>query len=369
MHVLHKNRSSTGSVVQMVEAARGQRDLGYPVAIASRPGGDLEQVCRDNGLRFVPLAFRHEFDLGTVRALRREMVAGCDVIHVHKGLPHSLCLIAAVGLGRLPRLVVNRGVSFPLTLTNKWKYRHPRVGCVVCVAQSVRDVVIQSAQLAPERVRVIHAGTDIERFNPRQVDPVAVRRELDIASDAVLIGTVSVRDWKGWRELLHAFASVAGQVTNARLLIVGCESSEEASRVEREVAQVGLLNRVNVLPCRSDMPDVLAACDIVVDASWAGTGITGTVREAMALERAVIATDVGGNRELIDSVEVGRLVPPRDIDALVQGIVELATSPNLHQAMGKAARQRVVEGFSTRTRVEQLLEVYDHVVSEHGFRN
>ncbi len=70
------------------------------------------------------------------------------------------------------------------------------------------------------------------------------------------------------------------------------------------------------LPSRTDMPDVLAACDVVAEASWAGTGITGTIREAMAMGRAVVATDCGGNRELVVDGEVGLVVPPRDTDAL-----------------------------------------------------
>ena len=65
-----------------------------------------------------------------------------------------------------------------------------------------------------------------------------------------------------------------------------------------------------MLPYRRDMPEVLAACDVVVDASWAGTGITGTIREAMALGRPVIASDCGGNSELVTDDECGLIVPP-----------------------------------------------------------
>src|SRR3979411_841333 len=71
---------------------------------------------------------------------------------------------------------------------------------------------------------------------------------------------------------------------------------------------------------RDDMPNVFASCDLVVDASWAGTGITGTIREAMAMRKPVIATDCGGNRELVSPPEVGWLIPAKEVASLARSI-------------------------------------------------
>jgi glycosyltransferase involved in cell wall biosynthesis len=110
------------------------------------------------------------------------------------------------------------------------------------------------------------------------------------------------------------------------------------------------------------MPEVLAACDLVVDASWAGTGITGTLREAMAMERAVVATDCGGNRELVIDGEVGLVVAPRDVDALASAITRLLENPALRQRLGTTARQRVVNHFSTEKRIDRLEVLYRKVL-------
>src|SRR5258708_10151854 len=74
----------------------------------------------------------------------------------------------------------------------------------------------------------------------------------------------------------------------------------------------GVGGRVTVIEYRTDMPNVFASCDLVVDASWAGTGITGTVREGMAMQKPVIATDCGGKPELSPSPARGR--PPTNPD-------------------------------------------------------
>ena len=104
--------------------------------------------------------------------------------------------------------------------------------------------------------------------------------------------------------------------------------------------------------------EVLAACDVVVDASWAGTGITGTVREAMAMERAVIATACAGNRELVEDGEVGLLVPQKDVPALAEALLRLLDDSGLRARLGAAARRRVVAGFSTEARLDRLEALY-----------
>ncbi len=364
VHALEKNRLTTGSVVQMLEAARGLARLGHRVTVVSRPGGDLEAACEEAGVDVLSLPLAHEVDLGSARALRRLFRReGVDIVHVHKGRPHSIALLGAMGLGPRPRLVVNRGVSFPLDLFNKWKYRHPRVGAVVCVAEAIRRVVISSGGVRPERVHTVHAGTDTERFDPRRVDGSPVRRELGVAPEALLVGQVSVRDWKGWRELMAAFATVAGRHPAARLLLVGCEPEAEREKVEAEAAQLKIEDRLLMLPYRRDMPEVLGACDVVADASWAGTGITGTIREAMAMERSVVATDCAGNRELVLDREAGILVPRRDVPALGKALDQLLGGTALRARLGVAARKRVVEGFSTRVRIERLETLYRELLA------
>ncbi|MCG6961866.1 MAG: glycosyltransferase family 4 protein [Acidobacteria bacterium] len=364
VQMLEKNRLTTGSVVQMMEAARGLGACGHRVVVVSRPGGDLEAACADAGIRLLTLPLRHEFDLGSAWSLRRLLRSeSVDVIHVHKGGPHAVALLAATGLGPLPALVVNRGVSFPLDLFNKWKYRHRRVGAVVCVAAAIREVVIRTGGVRPERVYTIHAGTDTERFDPARVDSQKVRAELGVATEDLLVCQVSVRDWKGWRELATAFARVLPAHPRAHLLFVGCEPESERDKVLAAARELGIGDRLRTLPYRSDMPDVLGACDVVADASWAGTGITGTVREAMSMERAVIATDCAGNRELVIDGEVGMLVPQKDVAALAEALTRLLGDSVLAHRLGEAARRRVVDGFSTRVRLERLQALYTRLAA------
>lgn len=366
VHAVEKSRLATGSVVQMMDAARGQALRGHAVAVAGPPGGDLEAECCAAGVEFLPLRLSTSLDLPSAVRLRRHLRRlRPDLVHVHKGRAHAVALLASAGLGRRPVVVVNRGVSFPLDRWNRRKYRHPRVGAVVCVAEAVRRVAVASGRLRPERAVVIHAGTDTARFDPDRADPKRVRRELGVPAEDLLVGQVSLRDWKGWRELLAAFARIAGDHPAARLLLVAC-SGDDRERVLGLADGLEVAGRVLTLPARRDMPEVLAACDVVADASWAGTGITGSVREAMALRRAVVASDVGGNSELVVDGEVGLLVPPRDVGALAAALDRLLADPELRARLGAAARRRVVEHFSTGHRLDRLEALYRHLLAEAG---
>lgn len=365
LHLIDRNRLESGSTVQMLSAALGLAGRGHDVWVASRRGGDLEAACRETGVSSVPLPLWGPFDLVSAaklrRFLRRQHV---EIVHVHKGAPHAVALIASTGLGRQPRVVVNRGVSFPLDFINRWKYRHPRVAAVVCVADAVRDVVVASSGVRPELVHTIHGGTDVAVFDPLKVDGDIVRRALGIDPQQVLFGQVSVRDWKGWSVLIRAFAHVNPGAPDVRLLFVGCDHDRDRIRVATEANRAGVADKVFTLPYRRDMPAVLAACDVVVDASYAGTGITGTIREAMALARPVIASDCGGNRELVVDGEVGLLVRPRDPNALAGALSRLIDDPDLRNRLGLAARKRVVEHFSTDRRIDQLETLYRKIVKD-----
>jgi glycosyltransferase involved in cell wall biosynthesis len=305
---------------------------------------------------------RHQFDFASMFGMRR-LIAELkpDVIHVHKGVAHAIALAATV---REPvgAFVVNRGVSFPLDVWNRGKYRTRRVDRVVTVCQQIRDVIVSSGKLAPEKVDVIYAGTDVSLFDPDKHDALAFRREKNLPLDHFLIGQVGVRDWKGWKELIDSVGDVARRHSDLHLALIGCRNEREASAVRDYASERGVSSLVTPIEYRTDMANVFASCDLVVDASWAGTGITGTIREAMAMRKPVIATDAGGNRELVSSSRVGWLIPMRDRAALTNAIVDVIEDRPRAAAVARNAREHVVQGFSKDLRISRLEDLYTRIL-------
>lgn len=367
LQILEFNQFNTGSVHQMFQAASGLRARGHEVAVISRPDSILATRVRESGVAFHAFPFRHQFDFGTIRGLRRILrKERPDVLHVHKGIAHALAL-AATWKEPVGAFVVNRGVSFPLDRWNRGKYRTDRVDRIVTVCAQIRDVVIESGGLPPEKVQVVYAGTDVSLFDPVQWDPGPFRREKGIAEDRFLIAQVGVRDWKGWKELIDSVSDIVPARPEAHLVLIGCRTETEKDEVLTYARSAGIGEHVTPVEYRSDMPSVFASCDLVVDASWAGTGITGTIREAMAMARPVIATDAGGNRELVSSPSVGWLVPMKDRAALTAALLDVTASPERRVQVGAAARAHVVNGFSRDLRISRLEELYQEILRAKGW--
>ena len=367
--VLEFNQFNTGSVHQMFQAATGLRERGHEVTVISKPDPIMAERAAEKEIRFHGLPFRHQFDLGTIRALRRLFrEERPDVIHVHKGVSHALAYAALWPVPwrneRSPvgAFVVNRGVSFPLDVWNRNKYRSSRVDRVVTVCRQIKDVIVASGKLPPEKVQVVYAGTDVHHFDPAKWDARAFRREKNVADDRFVIAQVGVRDWKGWKELIDSLSDVVPRHPHAHLLLIGCRSAVEKNEVMEYARTKGMEAHVSAVEYRTDMPNVFASCDVVVDASWAGTGITGTIREAMAMEKPVIATDAGGNRELVSSTDVGWLIPMKDRAALTDALLSVIGDRERSAEIGRNARRHVVGGFSKELRISRLEELYQSIL-------
>jgi len=364
--ILEFNQFNTGSVHQMFQAAAGLRERGHEVTIVSRPDEVLAEKARATGVSFIALAMRNGFDVFSAwklgRLFRRSKP---DVVHVHKGVAHSMAL-AATFVQPVGAFVVNRGVSFPLDVWNRIKYRTHRVDRVVTVCEQIREVIVSSGGLPPEKVVVVYAGTDVTLFDPDKWDARAFRREKSIADDRFLIAQVGVRTWKGWKELVDAVVAILPTHPRAHLALIGCRDDGERAEVESYARERGVADHVTAVEYRDDMPNVFASCDLVVDASWAGTGITGTIREAMSMRKPVIATDCGGNRELVSSPEVGWLIPSKEVATLARAIAEVIDDESRRTRVAANAREHVVRGFSKELRITRLEELYNKIASSKG---
>ena len=350
----------TGAGVQLAELARELSARGHEIVVVTRPSPLWKTKCREAGIPHHALPMRRGVDLRSIlglRAIMREHRTA--LVHAHKGRARTLVMLAGL-IGPRPILVLNRGVSFPLTRWNRLGYTTRRVHAVVAVCESIKQNLV-AAGVSASKVTVIYSGTDTERFHPG-ADGSGIRRELGLGPEHVLITQIGLRSWRGWRDVLDAMAGVAREVERARLLFVGAPPPRIAE-VSDQARTRGLGDRVFVLPAREDVPQILAASDLVVDASWAGLGVTGSIREAMACERPVVATRLEGMPELVRDGETGLLVPPRDPEALAAAIGRLVANPTWSQEMARAGRKRIEAHFSLRAKVDATEALYRRLLA------
>ena len=192
------------------------------------------------------------------------------------------------------------------------------------------------------------------------MDGRSVRAELGLGPEHALVTQVGIRSWRGNDDVLEAMTRVCHAAPRARLLFVGAPPARVVSLRDRAFRR-GIGESVQVLGHREDIPEILAASDLVVDASYAGLGLTGSLREALAVETPVVGTDLEGHPELIIEGETGLLVPPRNPDALAQAILGLLENPTRAKAMARAGRKRVEAHFSMAQKVQRTEALYERL--------
>lgn len=345
----------TGAAIQLRELTLGLRDRGHAVVIATRPSDIWAEKCREAGIAHHALPMASEVDLrsvaGLIRILKQHRI---EVVHAQKGKARTLAMMAGLFV-KIPVLVLNRGVSFPLDPFNRLGYTTRRVTAIVAVCESIKRALVKQ-RVQPDKIDVIYSGTDTQRFHPG-VDGGGIRRELGLGPEHFLITQIGIRTAKGNDDVLDAMAKLAPRLPRARLLFVGANAAKAALLLAK-AETLGIRDLVSVFFFREDVPEILVASDVTVDASYAGLGLTGTLRESLAVGTPVVATDVEGNPELIVHGETGLLVPPREPAALADAVLTLAGDGVLAAAMGEAGRARVERVFSTRVKVERTEALY-----------
>ncbi len=353
----------TGAAIQLRELALGLHARGHHIVVATRPSPQWRRKTAEANIPHVALPMSHELDmrsvLGIVRLVREHRI---QIVHCHKGRARTLALLAGL-FEKIPVLVLNRGVSFPLDPWNRLGYTTNRVTAVVAVSQSIKRGLV-AAGVPARKIEVIYSGTDTDRFHPG-VDGNGVRSELGLRPEDFLVTQIGVRSWRGNDDVLDAMVRVAQVAPQARLLIVGAPPPRIVSLGEK-ARQRGIEGVTRIVGHREDIPEVLAATNVTVDASYAGLGLTGSLRESLAVETPVIGTNLEGIPELVLDGETGLLVPPRNPEALAQAILRVIENPTRAKAMARAGRKRVETLFSTQIKVEKTEELYRRLLAERA---
>jgi glycosyltransferase involved in cell wall biosynthesis len=204
-----------------------------------------------------------------------------------------------------------------------------------------------------QAVDVIYNGIDPDP----DIDVAAgtrIREQFNISPNTLVIGSVGRLDpVKDLVSLITALVTIRRDHP-AELVIVG--DGSERARLEAAAVECGVAPFVHFVGYRSDAREWLAGCDVYVNSSIS-EGISLTILEGMAASLPVIATNVGGTPEILDST-CGILVPPRDPLAIAAALARLACDSRLRAELGRAARKRVEERFTLERMIHQYSSVY-----------
>lgn len=215
---------------------------------------------------------------------------------------------------------------------------------------------------AVSRTRIIPNGFDTNLFCPDPSAASRIKHELGLSDDVILIGLIGrYHPMKDHRTFLSAAALLSQRFPAARFLLAGTGVDAGNTELATLIGTLGLSRRILLLGERNDMPQINAALDIASSTSAWGEGFANVVGEAMSCGVPCVVTDIGDSAWVVG--DAGQVVPAGDPQAMAEAwesLIELGGSGR--EALGRRARQRIVECFSLESVVKRYEKLYENVI-------
>lgn len=275
-----------------------------------------------------------------------------DIVHTRNAESFFYGVVAARLAGVRAVVHSEHGRQFPERPLRAWLQRLllRSVNVAFTVSQQLKSDLQRELHVPADRFEVVYNGVDVERFLCQRT-----RALTQSAAHGLLIGSVGrLVPVKNYALLLEAVARLAN-FRSCRLLLIG--DGPERAGLERLAARLGLGSRVAFCGHRDDVPQLLEQVDVFVLPSLS-EGMSNTLLEAMAAGLPVVASDVGGNRELIEPDRTGMLFRSGDVAALTGRLEQLLGSSELRARLGEAAALRVRAEFSMQAMLARYAQLY-----------
>lgn len=343
---------------------------GFDVHVAAPPTGPLAELLRERSVQHMSWSAGVEGEKRT-RLERSRADLAALVRHAGPDLVHANSLSTARISGPVASEAAVRSIGHLRDIVKLSRQavddvnRHRRL---IAVSQATRGFHV-SQGIDPVQCVVAHNGVDLAEFSPRTPTGV-LHRELGLPSTVRLVSTIGQLGLrKGTDVVLSAAMEVMRASPDVHWLVIGeqtsgkDESHEFAERLRSMAAQPPLAGRVHFLGIRSDVPRLLDECVLLVHAARQEP-LGRVLLEAAASGLPVVASDVGGTREIFPSAERGAvLVPADNRPALANAVLELLGDEPRRRSLAAAARRRAEEAFDIRFTAERLISHYHEVLS------
>jgi glycosyltransferase involved in cell wall biosynthesis len=355
-----------GLEMQAIELSRQLHSRGHGVWLAAPAGSRLASAAAGHDFRLLTLGVRGYLHPALTWNLSRFIRDNAiDVIHCQHSRDLAVVVPAQHLAGRhTPVLLSKRMGSYIQKKDLFHRYTYGRLRYVLAISDVIHRNVLATTPMSPERVLTLHDAVDLTVFDPARIDRTDARRAFGVTDDTPLIGFVGrFSPGKGHEELLEAAAALKDRGLRFRTIIVGEASHGEetyAAGIKARAEQLGLDGIVSFAGYRADVPAVMSAFDVFAFPSHAESfGVV--LIEAMAMKRAVVATNCDGVVDIVVDGVTGLMVPPRASAPLADALERLLRDRSMALRMGEAGRRRVEECFDQQKQIDRLEAIYREV--------
>jgi glycosyltransferase involved in cell wall biosynthesis len=267
----------------------------------------------------------------------------------------------------IPVISSRRDMSFKTKPHHRLAYRlgGKYFDSAIAVSNAVREEVIRRSWFREGRTFTIYNGINTANYGSTQ-DGVSLKKKLGIHPKYPVVGMVAnIRRIKGYRYFLEASSIIHRYNRNVQFLVVGNDWTEPGftiTELKRYGEKMGVSQNLHFLGEREDVADLVSLFDVAVLASLS-EGFSNVILEYMASSKPVVATQVGGNPEIVVHGETGLLVPPADAQALADAILSILEDEEAASRYGTAGKKRVEDKFGLGRMIRQYEDLFERVMS------
>jgi len=369
----------SGSGINTFLSMRGMDRNVYEVELACAPGGRLIQLVEDNHMKVWP--FEHLVQpisplKDTISLIELTIFLKRNpyhIVHTHNSKCGFLGRLAAK-LAGIPVIVHTvHGFAFhdqePIWRQSLFRNLE-RMGSHWCdkmifISQPLIDWALRENITDKEKIEKIYSGIQLDQFRPVTMDvKIKNREKWELKRDDLVIGIVSkLWEGKGHITLIEAFKALKKRLNNAKLVIVG--EGDLYEELQGFVDKNELSGSVLFTGFQMDVSEILSTFDVAVLPSFF-EGMGRVLLEAMAMEKPVVASRVGGIPDLVKHQINGLLVKPGDVEGLTHALEQILSDKGLSSKMGKEGRKRIQEQFSADIMVQSIDKVYRELLTRKG---
>jgi glycosyltransferase involved in cell wall biosynthesis len=357
---------------QLMELVKGlDKERFRPIILNFKPGGPMEGEYRKiPGIRLISLKRKGKYDflfLFKVFNLIRKMKV--DVIQPFLTPATFFSLLPALFCHTPVKIVternsinarINGGFGYHLYIKAE-EFLSRFSDLAVANSESGRECLIERG-IATSRARTIYNGINIDNYTCDSRVVERVRQKLAVPQGGKVVGMVArMFPFKRYDVFLQAAAIINKTVPNTRYALLG--DGPLRSNLENLSHELGMASKVTFFGEQHDVATRVSAFDIFTLISET-EGLSLSICEAMALGKPVVATDVGGNKELVEDGKTGFLIPLGDTEALANAIIRLLQDPELAQAMGQKAREKIATQFGLERYVNEYQNLYEETLRQ-----
>jgi len=317
--------------------------------------GDIAIEAQGKGIKVYCLEKKHGFDYGLIFKLGSLIKKSkANIVHTHNtsALIYGSFAARLAGVPSINTRHSRRDEKIHSFIWNLNKY-------VVMVSKDTKDYVMKFNRINKKKAEVVYNGINVDAMGIDYSEDFKMkkRKELGLRQDSFILGNIGrlVLD-KDQATLIKAFRKLIKRKFNGELVIVGDGPLRE--KLVKLIEEYGLQQYVKLLGFRDDIPEILSIFDVYVLSSIR-EGVSLTLLEAMAASKPVIATQVGGNPEVVVEKETGHLVPCGFPERIESAVSRLYVNRDLAEKMAIAGKKRVENMFSLKHMTDGYKSLYE----------